>query len=246
MKNEAVTSKTGKRQADVLNINVSTAELSRLLSRSPSSLAYWAEHRGLPRNADGSYNVKRAILWLELYMRSKRPAVKVDALDQQHLSTFLGKSRQWIISRTKWDRLPRRSDGLYNLRAVCAWLPGYYRRVSERKYQDRLSAMRKRARRNVAQLERFLSGVNSKSKKKKQLILKGKKMDEQESRELTQQIKQQEVKNKELKIELFVRENPGLSDKELKEYFARTPEAREIFSGDFAFVAWVRHLPKVT
>ena len=59
-------------------------------------------------------------------------------------------------------------------------------------------------------------------------------------------IEKMELKNKELKIEIFVRGNPGLSDKELKEYYARTPDAKEIFSGPDAFVAWARHLPQAT
>jgi len=71
-------------------------------------------------------------------------------------------------------------------------------------------------------------------------------MNERETKELTRQIEQKELKIKEQKIELFIQENPGLSDDELKEYFSRTSEAKDIFSDSDAFVGWVRHLPKET
>jgi hypothetical protein len=144
------------------NMNVSAAELGRLLSRSSGTITYWAEHLGLPRTAGGFYNVKAALLWLEGYYKAKHPPVRVDALTQEQLSIFLGQSRQWIIARTQRDGLPRRTDGLYDLRAVCAWLPVYYRKTYERDYQRRLAAMRKKLRRNLAQCESFLTGGKTK------------------------------------------------------------------------------------
>jgi len=158
VKNDKVTSNGTTEPVDLLSLSVTAGQLAKLISHSSGTIAYWAEHRGLPRTAEGFYNVKTALLWLENYYRGKRPPVRVDALTQEQLSVFLAQSRQWIIARTQRDRLPRRGDGLYDLRAVCAWLPSYYRKTYERDYQCRLLTMRTKLTRNVRQLERFLAG----------------------------------------------------------------------------------------
>lgn len=149
-------------RVNVAGLCVTPGDLARLLSRSSGTICYWSRQRGLPRRVDGLYNVKAALLWLEAYYKAKRPPVRVAALMQEQLSAFLGESRQWIIARTQRDALPRRIDGLYDLRAVCAWLPGYYRKLHERDYERRLAVLRKKVGRNAAQLHKFLAGGKSK------------------------------------------------------------------------------------
>jgi len=70
--------------------------------------------------------------------------------------------------------------------------------------------------------------------------------DKRETDDLKKEAEKLKLKNKELKIELFIRENSGLSDDELRQYYTRTPDAGNIFSSAEAFIAWVRHLPKAT
>ena len=173
VRKQVVTSRHFSSRDGLLALNSGPAELGRLLSHSSGTIIYWSQHRGLPRTAEGLYNVKTALLWLENYYRGKRPPVRVDALTQEQLSVFLAQSRQWIIARTQRDRLPRRGDGLYDLRAVCAWLPSYYRKTYERDYQCRLLTMRTKLTRNVRQLERFLAAGENGKTDKQTLFLKG-------------------------------------------------------------------------
>ena len=139
---------------DVLNINVSASELARVFSRTRSTIDYWTKSKGLPVNESGSYNVKKSILWLEAYLRNKRPAVRIDALEQEHLANLFCVTRQTIASWTRAG-LPRRADKAYDLRVVCKWLVSSHSRIAEKKYQKRLSNIRKKLRRNIAQCERF-------------------------------------------------------------------------------------------
>ena len=139
------------------DFRVDVNELGRLFSRSAATIKFWTEKKGLVRQPDGSYNLRSSIFWLEKYYRnSAKPEVKFDSLEQQRLADLLGVTRQTLAAWTRAG-LPRRSDRLYNIRDACKWLAQQHPKIAERKYQLRLSNIRKKLRRNLAQCERFFN-----------------------------------------------------------------------------------------
>jgi len=144
---------------DVLNIEVTPAELARIFGRSLGAIQFWTEHKGLHRNSNGLYNLRQSFLWLEKYYKSHNRRLPLDRLNISELAKLLNVTRQKIYV---WRAagLPKQVDGKYNLADVCRWLPVYYHDIAERKYRNRLETIRRRLGRNVRQLEKFIENEN--------------------------------------------------------------------------------------
>ena len=117
------------------NFNVTAAELGRLFARSPAAVYAWVKYKNLIRNADGTFNLRNSIRWLENYYRECATIkITLDALTQNQLAELLGKPRQRIHD---WVRagLPGGGDGMYDLSVVLRWLPRYYEKYYREKYK---------------------------------------------------------------------------------------------------------------
>jgi hypothetical protein len=79
-------------------------------------------------------------------------------LSQLQVAALLNVSRQTIFI---WSRvgLPRNPDLTYDPAAVVRWLRTFYRAGAQKKYQARLESLRRKFRRNIAQIERFINGA---------------------------------------------------------------------------------------
>lgn len=53
-----------------------------------------------------------------------------------------------------------------------------------------------------------------------------------------------EKQKAEMNVELFVRENPCLTDKQLREFYQQSKDAKAIFFRAESFLWWARHLPE--
>jgi phage terminase Nu1 subunit (DNA packaging protein) len=137
-------------------LTLNKTEVARLFGRSAGAIDYWQKYKGLPRLSNGRYDAASVLLWFQAYTKNQRPKLFTENLTQQQLAALFGVSRQAIVNWSRAD-LPRRSDGLYDLRAVCRWLRSYYQESAKKDYEDRLAAIQKKLSRNVAQLQRFLA-----------------------------------------------------------------------------------------
>ena len=70
--------------------------------------------------------------------------------------------------------------------------------------------------------------------------------DKRETDDLKKEAEKLKLKNKELSIELWIKQNQNASDDDLRRHFEQSQDARDVFSSPEAFIAWARHLPKAS
>jgi len=134
--------------------NVCESDLAALFGKGTPTIRAWVR-AGMPRNQDGSFSLPAVLRWRDRQQTkelAKRMVLRF--VNQQQLAVLLNVTRGTI---TAWRRsgLPRNQDGSFSLSAVLCWLRQYYSDIAEKKYQKRLSNIRKKLRRNIAQCERF-------------------------------------------------------------------------------------------
>ncbi len=131
-------------------------DLAWLFHTSPDRIRQWTR-QGLPVNADGSFMLSAVCCWREDRHRTELAwKLTASSLSQKDLVRLLGVSRQAV---TVWTRagLPAGKNG-YSLPAVLCWLRGHYRAAAQKEYKGRLTSIREKLRRNLAQCKRFLAG----------------------------------------------------------------------------------------
>jgi len=115
--------------------NVTESELSRLFGRSRGAIRAWVKYKNLPRNTDGTFNLKSSIHWLSAhYRQSATVKITLSALTQYQLAELLGVSRQSVFDWGK-EGLPRNGDNSYDLMVVLCWLPKFYDKHYKNKYK---------------------------------------------------------------------------------------------------------------
>lgn len=121
-------------QKDLMNLSVRPAGLAFLVGRSWGTIQFWTKYKGLPRNGDGTYNLKVALRWIEHHYKDST-AIKISlvSLSQQRLAELLGVSRQTLHDWTE-KGLPRNSDGSYDFLVVLRWIPKFYEKLYRNKY----------------------------------------------------------------------------------------------------------------
>lgn len=118
----------------VLYSNVTKTDLAELFGHSIETIQRWTDE-GLPRNRGGSYMLIKAIRWREKrFEEQQRRKVILSRVTQRDLIALTGRSRQTIFNWTK-EGLPCNADRSYDLNKVMCWMPGYFKRVYERKYR---------------------------------------------------------------------------------------------------------------
>jgi hypothetical protein len=90
-----------------------------LLGEKPQRLDFWYRKHGMPRNADGSIDLKRFLEWFQRRL-AEEYRFDVHRLKGVDVERLLGISR---FTRVEWQKagLPRNADGTYNLTEVFDW-----------------------------------------------------------------------------------------------------------------------------
>ena len=118
-----------------LERDVTESELSRLFGRSLGAIRAWVKYKNLLRGADGTFNLRNSICWLENHYRQEATIkISLSALTQGQLCDLIGMSRQTVFN---WGKagLPRNGDGSYDLMVVLRWLPKFYDGFYREKYK---------------------------------------------------------------------------------------------------------------
>lgn len=138
----------------VILANISEGDLTYLFGKSEKTIQRWIK-AGLPKNADGSFTLSKAIRWREAQHKIESEKILQVPISQVESVKFLGISRQRLTALKQSGLRPGRKG--YMLPAVVRWLRLYYETAARKKYDQKLKTMRKRVGRNTAQLYRFLS-----------------------------------------------------------------------------------------
>ncbi len=139
----------------VIYARITKSDLIRLFGVHQSTLDLW-QNQGLPVEADGRFLLTRVLRWREQQHRAELTArVQTLTVSQRQLGKLLGVSRQTLAAWTRAG-LKRGKQG-YELPAVVRWLQCHCRRTANAEYEKRLAAIRRKLRRNIEQLDRFLT-----------------------------------------------------------------------------------------
>ena len=138
----------------ILYSTISEGDVLLLFGVGKKRLEQW-KLQGLVVRTDGRFSLSKVCRWREARHKIELAArLKTDGLSQNQVAELLGVSRQTL---TAWSRYgqPCAKEG-YSLPVVVRWLRCHYLEVAKKEYTKHLATVRKKLRRNIRQVEKFL------------------------------------------------------------------------------------------
>ena len=126
---------------DILGYRTSANQLTHLYRKDRSTIDNWIK-QGRLSGPGGQIALWRVVRWREQQLAEEIDRkVVTETLNQEQLGRLLDVSRQTLFTWGRREGLPRNKDGSYNLADVCAWLPGYYRKLYGRRFKKTFKAL---------------------------------------------------------------------------------------------------------